>query len=403
MGLLSWFLWWLGVAKKRNLSNHNFNMPTLANRTVFAFLGTPAHKDSLETICGEIDPNSTTKLSSPGQKVSEVQWVTVPDSSRNFCDALVVLFKTMRGLIITILGMRRIGKRTKWQDWSRISERIYECQNAQLWLSDLDVPSKPLFTTYELLPWQKALAWHWKKHGRRVIHVMHGQRLDLYQHTQATDLVLFSKIDEPWFRERVDSSVHIWTVGHPRLESIRKEVGPLQKTSVRLPRIAFFSQPVEGDYLRDIRLADWRLLADLKGRAEVRFRAHPRESIDQIKADMSEADIDFAGISEAGLVQDLRWCDAVASSWSTVSMEAAACGRGVFWTCSTPERYEASQELRDHGIGVLIAKAEDWWTYLDQYQTTGWKSPILVPDDKLKELGMIGEMDKPWTERLNLD
>ncbi len=121
-----------------------------------------------------------------------------------------------------------------------------------------------------------------------------------------------------------------------------------------------------------------------------------------LAADMKAAGIDFMQVSDAGLIEDLKWCDAVASSWSTVSMEAAACGRGIFWTCSTPEQYEASQELRDHGIGILIQSANDWEKPLAEWQSADWREPIRVSEARLRELGMIGDMDKPWLERLEI-
>ncbi len=274
-----------------------------------------------------------------------------------------------------------------------VSERFYEGAFPQL---------HTFITTYELDYATKALACTLRSRGRRVIHVMHGQRLPSYQITMASDLVLFSKLDEPWFRARVDPSVRIWTIGHPRLEDVRDKVGPAHSHHDRLPRITFFSQPSEGDYTRDLRIADWRICAALKGKAEVRFRAHPREDINIIKADMAAAGIDFMQISDAGLIEDLTWCDAVASSWSTVSMEAAACGRGIFWTCSTPERYEASQELRDHGIGTLVKSAQDWETPLAEWRCGEWCEPIRVSEARLRELGMIGDMEKSWFERLEI-
>ena len=233
---------------------------------------------------------------------------------------------------------------------------------------------------------------------------MHGQRLPAYQVTMATDLVLFSKVDENWFRERVDPQVRIWTTGHPRLEATRAEVGlPEINTSSRPSRIAFFSQPVEGDYSRELRLRDWRILAGLKGRAEVRFRLHPREDRETAVRDLKAIGADFIELSDAGLKEDLTWCDAVASSWSTVSMEAAACGRGVFWTCATPEKYEASRELQDAGIGVLVRDATDWNPYLDAWNHGGWQPPVIVPEHQLQALGMIGDMDRPWLERLGIE
>ena len=84
-------------------------------------------------------------------------------------------------------------------------------------------------------------------------------------------------------------------------------------------------------------------------------------------------------------------------------MEAAACGRGVFWTCTTPEAYEPSVELRNHGIGTLIQGAGDWENHLDAWSTGDWAEPVIVPENKLRELGMIGDMTRSWIERLELD
>lgn len=261
-----------------------------------------------------------------------------------------------------------------------------------------------IITTYELGPCIKALVATARIHSSRIIHIMHGQRLPTYKVTMATDLVLLSKIDEPWFKDRIDPSTRIWTTGHPRLESIKRKVGSAQKhDSTRLPRIAFFSQPIEGDYSCELRQLDWSILSGLKGVAEMRLRAHPRENSEEIQKDLEQAGIDFAVLSTAGLADDLRWCDAVASSWSTVSMEAAACGRGIFWTCSSPERYEASQELRDHGIGVLIQEADAWEQYLAQWKQGGWQTPVLVDETRLRELGMIGDSEKSWIERLEIE
>jgi hypothetical protein len=83
-------------------------------------------------------------------------------------------------------------------------------------------------------------------------------------------------------------------------------------------------------------------------------------------------------------------------------MEAAACGRGVFWTCTTPERYEASAELRDHGIGLLIREPGDWQPPLADWSAGEWREPVSIPEPRLRELGMIGDMDRPWLERLAL-
>lgn len=265
------------------------------------------------------------------------------------------------------------------------------------------VAAQPCVLTYEAPAINKAMAILTRRADQRVVHIMHGLKHPNFQVSIATDFVLLSKIDEPWFRARVAPSTRIWTIGHPRLESVRREVGtPVTGVGDRLPRIAFFSQPAEGDYHSVLRRRDWALLGSLAGRAELRFRLHPRESREEAERDLSELGLGFVELSEAGLVEDLRWCDAVASSWSTVSMEAAACGRGVFWTCSTPERYQASAELRDHGIGRLIVEPGDWQAPLEDWSKGGWREPVVVPEFRLRELGMIGDMETPWLERLAL-
>lgn len=249
----------------------------------------------------------------------------------------------------------------------------------------------PCVLTYEAIAINKAVALLTRRAGYRVIHVIHGLKHPNFQVSVATDLVLLSKIDEAWFRERVSPDARLWTIGHPRLESIRREVGPPDAWQrKRLPRIAFFSQPSEGDYDPELRMQDWRTLAGLKDRAEVRFRLHPRENRDTAALAIQRCGLEFVELSNHGLKEDLAWCDAVASSWSTVSMEAAACGRGVFWTCSTPERYEVAQELRDHGVGVLIGSPGEWRPYLDEWACGPWNAPVVVTDERLRELGFIG-------------
>jgi hypothetical protein len=402
-GLLSWVLWWAHSAFLACRSD--YPAPIYQNSIhspVFALLGPPAHLASLIPIKAQLAQRGEVLVVSSDHTINADEIISIPEQAPDFGTALTLLRSTILGVSLTRRYLRRHHQRCGIFLLGRLAQRIFACLNAITRWERLPNPTGPLFLTYELLPWQKGLVSHWRRAGQRVIHVMHGQRLDFYQHTNATDMVLFSKIDEPWFRARVDPSIRIWTIGHPRLEDVRRKVGPAHSHHARLPRITFFSQPSEGDYTRELRLADWRICASLKGRAEVRFRAHPREHINMIKTDMAAAKIDFMQISDQGLIEDLSWCDAVASSWSTVSMEAAACGRGIFWTCSTPERYEASQELRDHGIGILIQSANHWEKPLAEWQSGEWREPVRVSDTRLRELGMIGEMDKSWVERLGI-
>ena len=378
----------------------------------FRMLSTPAHHDTLAAILTTF-PSADLVLYGANLQSAHPGVLALHSTLSENCAALSTKAR-FRALVRSLSTARHLrksltvaGVNRRWRSPGGLAPRMAEMLfRYHLELSVLGKSACPhdcLFLTYELMP--EAKAWvEWARiSGKRVIHVMHGQRLPTYQITMATDLLLFSKVDEPWFRERVDPQVKIWTIGHPRLEMIRSEVGlPANPSAPRRPRIAFFSQPCEGDYSSELRMRDWAILAGLKDQAEVRFRLHPRESRKDAVDDLEKIGADFITLSEAGLKEDLAWCDAVASSWSTVSMEAAACGRGMFWTCATPERYEASQELRDHGIGVLLTNASEWDDHLNAWTGAGWREPIMVSEQRLRELGMIGDMDKPWIERLSL-
>lgn len=414
-GLALWSVWVISqllTKKSFAISSSDTTTESQATPYGFRFLSTPAHCDSLNPLLQQVMPAQRTLYnygddSSPEERIQLT--FSIPQNLnvlgwRASLRVFRVTLKTTRKIRYILSRIPGQANRPVRGSIPRLAEMILRHGLDYERLNRTPCAHRAVFLTYELIPEAKAWVQWSRKSGARVFHVMHGQRLPTYQVTMATDILLFSKVDEPWFRERVDPQIKIWTIGHPRLESIRRDVGPPQRHGVsRLPRIAFFSQPAEGDYGRELRRNDWRILIGLKGHAEVRFRLHPRESKYIANDDLRELGADFIEFSEAGLKEDLLWCDAVASSWSTVSMEAAACGRGIFWTCSTPERYEASQELRDHGIGILISDAAHWDQPLEAWNRGEWAAPIVVPEARLRELGMIGDMDIPWLERLGLE
>jgi hypothetical protein len=401
-GLYSWVVWWALTSLK--CCNRLTEFPPSADlhSPVFGILDTPAHLNTLEPLIAETRRAHQVGIICPSGSITPTINFDLPVNAPSFLVACRLLALTFKGVRLASDYLKASALKCDFRLKGRLASRIYRSLVGISWGKTLTPATGPLFVTYELLPWQKALVGHWRKSSSRVVHIMHGQRQEFYRHTHATDLVLFSNLDEPWFRAKVDPSVKIWTIGHPRLEAVRQQVGLPHSFEGRLPRITFFSQPAEFDYSRSLRIADWLICSALRGKAEVRFRAHPREDRVMLATDMKAAGIDFMQVSEAGLIEDLKWCDAVASSWSTVSMEAAACGRGIFWTCSTPEKYEVSQELRDHHIGVLIQNAPDWAPYLKQWADGGWKSPVTVSDEQLRELGMIGDTSKSWMERLEI-
>jgi hypothetical protein len=410
-GLASWLLWFFGI--------HFWQKPSVRPLPVsyslaISGISTPAHE---ETVCAFAESygmgRESIRVFGPSECPESINLVAaLPPLNLTSIQQSLTKPERLRALLrATSLALKirkaaRPDKAIKSSiraSFPSIMDALTKLEGTRIALKG-QINSGALHAlTYELQPEMKALVLACREEGARVLHLMHGQWLTTYQVTMATDILLFSQVDLPWFRKRVEPVVTLWAGGHPRVERLRRTVYSKPKTDHhQKPRIAFFSQPVEGGYSRETRLRDWAILLPLKGVTEVRIRLHPRESLEQARADLETAGLDFMKLSEAGLTEDLAWCDAIASSWSTVAMEAAACGRGVFWTCSTPERYEASRELRSHGIGVLISNASEWFPHLDDWITTGWNPPVRVPEGRLRELGMIGDMEKSWLERLHI-
>ncbi|PQJ28087.1 hypothetical protein [Rubritalea profundi] len=405
-----WFIWTLSILKKliavqlsTKAETPNTESSPQSPSYGFRFLDTPAHGGSLAPILDQVPLTSRLLYGREGEPLELMNSLSIL-GCRASLRALKGAVTTARRIhSIVTLVTNSTNKYIPADFTARMAEFVLTQQLVLTSLRKNLCPHQAIFLTFELNPESKAWVQWARDSGTRVIHVMHGQSLPIYQITMATDLVLFSKVDEQWFRERVDPSIKLWTIGHPRLESTLASVG-LQETSTspRRPRIAFFSQPIECDYSRELRMQDWKILSGLNAAAEVRFRLHPREDRETAIQDLKTLGLDFVEPSDAGLEEDLRWCDAIASSWSTVSMEAAVCGRGVFWTCSTPEKYEASQALRDYGIGTLVQQVGDWKNHLQDWKCGGWDAPVMVPESKLKKLGMIGDTQTPWAERLEL-
>ena len=411
-GLLGWvtrMVIGIAIASSRSGNERDEAQFTAEQDFNFRLLPTPAHTDSLSPIIEEIENR---RYLPDGRGTDTVAISNACGLNRSFSSlspftSLRALFRSValvwkiKRIIADIPSDTPAGLIPGFTP--RLAEEFLRYEIELQMLERRKCRHLAIFLTYELSPESKAFVRWARKADARVIHVMHGQRLPTYQITEATDLVLFSKVEESWFCERVDRAANIWTIGHPRLEMIRHKVPPpLEWDSKRLPRISFFSQPSEGGYDRELRLSDWATLTGLSARPEVRLRLHPRQSRKIAMEDIKALGLDFVQLSDAGLQEDLEWCDAIASSWSTVSMEAAACGRGVFWTCSTPEKYEASQELRDHGIGALIRSSDEWEQYLTDWSRGSWSAPVVLPETSLRKLGMIGDSQTPWTERLGI-
>lgn len=410
-GVFLWGAWALFKCCTSRLKINADNKNYFTDRKFAVFiLPTNAHEGSLRPIIDDIDSN---ELAIYGQSPSWQPCTPYVDLSLKANLANIALNSRINALFISLVNLVRVANIIrKIPRLRQVANPDYFCRLAELFfrmeltrsrLSKYPCRHSAIFVTYEVIPECKALVEWAIQSKKKVFHVMHGQRLSTYQITRATDLLLLGKPDEQWFRARVSPSTRIWTNGHPRLEWISKIVcsSPSSETKYK-PKVAFFSQPAEKDYTREMRIDDWQILLGLKDRVDVRFRLHPREDRNVAFEDFRKIGLDFVEISEAGLAEDLAWCDGIASSWSTVSVEAASCGKAVFWTCAKPELYDAPQELRAHHVGVLIRSITDWEPWLKQFSHSGWPAPASITNSQAQELGFIGEFKRSWIERLDL-
>jgi hypothetical protein len=285
-GLLWWGVWALmkvfgsrnAIAVVRSKGN---TLGSLQNG--YRLLPTCAHRDSLIPLIEAADPDTVriygeqpappylrqTPLDFP----SSLGRLGIRDRLRSLLKAIKSHHRIAEVLTKCILD----GQALPAGFHPRLIEQIFSMEIGLARLRREETPLHSLYLTYELTPDAKALVLWARETGADVVHVMHGQRLPTYQLTLATDVILLSKIDEAWFRPRLDPTVRIHSNGHPRLENIRKRVPPPSRSGRTRPRIAFFSQPAEGDYTPERRDEDYKILGGLIGKADVRIRLHPRE------------------------------------------------------------------------------------------------------------------------------
>ncbi|RYD46627.1 MAG: hypothetical protein EOP85_07060, partial [Verrucomicrobiaceae bacterium] len=186
-------------------------------RQGYRLLPTPAHRDSLLPLIEAADPGVVRIY---GEETDVANLLPIPldfphsIGSLGFQDRLSSLLKAIRShRRISAILAKCIPTGQPLPDGfhPRLIEQIFTMELGLTRLRRKEAPLDSLHVTYELAPDSKALVLWARETGADVIHVMHGQRLPTYQLTMATDLVLLSKVDEPWFRPRVDPAIRIHT------------------------------------------------------------------------------------------------------------------------------------------------------------------------------------------------
>jgi hypothetical protein len=240
----------------------------------------------------------------------------------------------------------------------------------------------------------------------RAVHFCHGFRHAMHQVTRATDLCVYSELDRKWFRSRVEKDCTVRAIGNPRMETIRNTVGPPRN---RKPgetfRLLLFSSGEESPYTAEMVKADLAILvAGFATRSKyiLRIRPHPREPLDVLLKVVKEIGLVVDEFSKGTLTEDVSWCDAAATSWSTALLEAAVAGRPCYWTDAGGFGFGGTGELQRAGLGLLVRNSEQWQQAAEEIFSGHVQPPAAVSEKKLQELGICFPRSVSWLQRLEI-
>ncbi|MBA3650798.1 MAG: hypothetical protein H0W66_04765 [Chthoniobacterales bacterium] len=288
---------------------------------------------------------------------------------------------------------------------SRVVELIFDYLNwTRIWnRAKTQLPTEALLLTSESTPLVKAMRDLARSQGCRVVHFFHGLPGATHQVTSATDVCVFSALEKDWLETRAPPGTRVHAIGNPRMEEIRKRVGPPRRRAKDEPfRALFFSQGPGSDYTPAMRRQDLGILARDQGSWHLRVRPHPTESEKLLREDLALAGLEVNEISSQSLLDDLTWSDVALTSFSTALLEAAVCGRICYWVNAQDYSIAAAQALRAQGIGGLIKSSEEWNSAIKRLLTLEMSEPEVVRKEVLLKLRIINPSGISWAQRLDL-
>jgi hypothetical protein len=268
------------------------------------------------------------------------------------------------------------------------------------------IPSGVVFTTTETFYLAKELVAAARKRNMRAVHFCHGLRHGLHQVTMATDFCVFSELDRRWFQSKVEKDCTVRAIGNPRMETIRDTVGPPRGRKPGEPfRLLFFSQGEESPYTAVMMKADMAILAAepaIRSQYILRVRPHPREPLDALLKAVAEIGLVVDEFSKGTLAEDLAWCDAAATPWSTALLEAAVAGRPCYWLDTGEHGFGGTGELHQAGLGLLVRDKIEWVNAVEKLFLNQAKPPALVSQSTLNELRICLDHPVSWLQRVQL-
>jgi hypothetical protein len=421
-GLWSWSLWAVGKA----LLAAKKSVPSVESNSRFHFLFCSPHSAHFDTL---VPVARETAALSPGAPVC-VWSVELKPEQESFlagignvkvtrlpelysCAPVSNKFRAARCALREVFALERLLEGTEQKEELRrrrsyVAEAVFHHLLAKdFWEGTLPcIPSGAVFTTTETFHLAKELVAAARKQNLRAIHFCHGLRHALHQVTRATDFCVFSELDRRWFQPKVEKDCTVRAIGNPRMETIRDTVGPPRGRKPGEPfRLLFFSQGEESPYTAWMMNADMAILAAepvTRSHYILRVRPHPREPLDVLLKTAAEIGLVVDEFSEGTLADDLAWCDAAATPWSTALLEAAAAGRPCYWTDAGGYGFGGTGELQRAGLGLLVQTKKEWVEAVEKLFSLQTKPPAAVPKSKLNELKICLDDSVPWIERLQL-
>jgi len=421
-GLWSWTLW--AVLKALLISRRPVPPFNPQSRFHFLFCGThSAHYDTLlpvvreaavrspeAPVCAwsvELRPEQEASLAGIGN----VSVVRLPGVYS--CASRSIKLAAARRALREALALRRALKDTPHgkalrRKASFVAESFFHHLIAlDFWNREFPRPaSGAVFCTNESFYHAKAFISRARKRNWRAIHFCHGLRHAMHQVTQATDFCVFSEMDRAWFQPKVETGSAVRAIGNPRMEAIRDGASPPRRRNPGEPfRLLFLSSGIESPYTLEMVKADLAILAarpETRAKYLLRVRPHPREVRRILHEVVRELGLKVDEYSWGTLAEDLAWCDAAATPWSTALLEAAVAGRLCYWLDAGGHGFGGTGELQRAGLGLLVRTPEAWAEAVRQCSLLQTGPPAAVSTAKLNELRICLQASPSWWERLQL-
>ena len=227
----------------------------------------------------------------------------------------------------------------------------------EVWESVLHPDVREVYCTFEKSPVVKAFYAAAKDFGvPKRIHWIHGLRHSSIQSTYATELWCMTKGDVRFFETRVPTYCKPMKKRNPEADMMIEAIG------IKRPReyyedsvhFLFLGPGLESSYSEGMRLEDLNIIKSaqeaLGNSVTWRFRPHP-SAVKRFQSELEKVGVRIDEFSSYPLNEDLKWADAVGSSWSSLLLDVKETGRPIFWVQSKLRTLGGVDELVEDGVG----------------------------------------------------